>query len=1084
MSLPCDRPHRCQCHSGRIGSWAVNMRVVATEFGRPAGAVLRRLVAEAKHDDPLAPVTVMVASNYVGVSVRRTLARQQITSVGIGITGIDLVTTYRLAELIAAPILAAQQRRPVSNPVVAAAIRQVLGAGGSMFEPVRDHPSTERQLLRVHRELRDLNPSQLDVLAAQSDRAAEVVRIHRQTTSLLAEAWYDEFDLFAEASQIISTQPEQITRRGRIIVYLPKVVSAAATQMLTSASAHTEVVVVVGVTGDHRADASARRLCSQLGVSLPDRPITPPTGTRIVSVSDADDEVRTVIRHVLDALVEGDPLEQMAIVHASDEPYARLLAEQLEAAAIPHNGAAVQQLGHSVVGRTLKALLALGDNRYSRADVMSVLSSAPIRQLPGRPGLTPTTEWERLSRRAGVTRSHEEWSRRLLRVRIDAEDDLAGVDEHDDRPERQHRRRQAERTARSAAELSLFVDELVERTAPSAVPSSWADKCAWARGLIDRYLGPPDEDWPSAEVEAADRVAAALDRLAGLGAVEAQPTLATFRRSLDVELESGLGRTGSFGDGVFVGHPGQLAGLELQRVFVLGMAEGVFPARRRDDSLLPDRERDAVGDTLASVAGRADDDHRDLLSALAAAPHHRTLYFPRGDLRRSAERVPSRWLLDTATALSGTRVWSDSFSELAANEWAVEVPSFLAGVRDASFPATDQEFEAQRLLQLRGERQLTMTGLVADELVQRDPAFRYGIELIEARRSSRFTRFDGNLTHLAGGIDVGQAVVSPTRLESWAFCPHQYLMRHVLGIEALDRPDEARRINALDRGSLIHNVLDEFINGELRDHGVPGVGQAWSAQARDRLAEIVHRQCDLTESRGLVGKQLFWLRDRRAIVNDVMTLLDKDRARDAAGTVLAAELTFGLGDAAPVTYQLSDGREVRFRGSADRLEVEPDGRLGVIDYKTGSTYSYRDIDRRGGDKLVNGTKLQLPVYALAARRAHGSPDSVVRAYYWFITRKGGYKTVGYEVDDAIMERFDEVLTTVLDGLEAGIFVARPAAASYEFFVSCEYCDPDHLGTSSRRREWERKRHDPALASYLALAEPEAVLHTADEDPAS
>jgi hypothetical protein len=33
------------------------------------------------------------------------------------------------------------------------------------------------------------------------------------------------------------------------------------------------------------------------------------------------------------------------------------------------------------------------------------------------------------------------------------------------------------------------------------------------------------------------------------------------------------------------------------------------------------------------------------------------------------------------------------------------------------------------------------------------------------------------------------------------------------------------------------------------------------------------------------------------------------------------------------------------------------------------------------------------------------------------------------------------------------------------------CDPDGLGTAELRKQWERKRHDPALKEYAELAEP-------------
>ena len=49
----------------------------------------------------------------------------------------------------------------------------------------------------------------------------------------------------------------------------------------------------------------------------------------------------------------------MAILYGAAEPYAALVHEQLEAAGIADNGAAVRTLAESVLGRSLLSLLAL-----------------------------------------------------------------------------------------------------------------------------------------------------------------------------------------------------------------------------------------------------------------------------------------------------------------------------------------------------------------------------------------------------------------------------------------------------------------------------------------------------------------------------------------------------------------------------------------------------------------------------------------------------------------------------------------------------------------------------------------------------
>src|SRR4029450_5535825 len=97
--------------------------------------------------------------------------------------------------------------------------------------------------------------------------------------------------------------------------------------------------------------------------------------------------------------------------------------------------------------------------------------------------------------------------------------------------------------------------------------------------------------------------------------VEPTPAPDVFRRTLELELGADLGRVGRFGDGVLMGHVSLGLGLDLERVYICGLAEGTFPARVRDDSLLPDADRRATDGALALRSARGGDDHRRVLAA-------------------------------------------------------------------------------------------------------------------------------------------------------------------------------------------------------------------------------------------------------------------------------------------------------------------------------------------------------------------------------------------------------------------------------------------------------------------------------------
>jgi ATP-dependent helicase/nuclease subunit B len=1022
-------------------------------------------VASAKAGEPLAPVTVVVPSNHVGVATRRWLASGaggSVTRSGVGIAAVTFLTTFRLAELLGASALAAQGKRPVSTPVLAAAVREQLSANPGLFAPVAAHPATESALVATYRELRDCSPAALDALAGASRRAAEVVRIHRAVRTRLAAEWSDEQDLLEAAAGVDPARAR--AELGSLVIHLPERVSLPAARLLRVLAEHVPTTIVAGSTGIEAADAEVATSLARLGAALtPVDAVLPvaPDRTIVVTTSDADEEVRAGVRAVVDAARAGVRLDRIALLHASPDPYARLAHEQLHAAGITTNGAAVVPLAARTAGRALLDLLALPSGDFRRQDVFEWLSSAPILH----EGLwAPTTAWERLSREAKVVGGRADWDVHLAQLAQQESVRAEELAKDDDEPEWAVER--ARRTAQRAEELRAFVVHLIdELSAAAAGPKHWSEHATWALRWLTRLLGPATRrtGWDEVERKAAERVERSLDRLAALDGVEGPVGLDVFTRTLQLELEADLGRVGRFGEGVLVGSVEMGLGLDLDLVVILGLAEGTFPAAVRDDSLLPDHERAATAGELGLRADRVGRQHRHLLAALAGA-RRQVLCVPRGDLRRSADRTPSRWVLDLAAAIDGStdRWWTkDLYGSDAA--WVHHVASFDAGLRALSVPATAQEHRLRGLLAAGGD----LAG-ADDEVTVR------GAEVIGARRSAAFTRFDGNLA----GVEVPSPVdrvTSPTRLERWASCPHAHLVEDLLRAPAIENPEDELMITALDRGSLVHEALELFLKDVLArpeaDRPEPQV--PWAPADHRRLEEIGSALCDRAEALGLTGRPIFWRRDRRRILDDLGQFLVEDsRHRAASGTSpLAVELAFGFDDLDAVSVPLPDGRAVRVRGRADRLDLGADGTIHVVDYKTGSS-RYTRISE--DDPIAAGTKLQLPIYGLAGRLHRGDPAAPVRAAYWFVTTKGEFKRIGYDVTDAVLELTSATVATIVEGIERGVFPPHPAATASTanvFRIECDVCDPDGLGTVELRGHWSRKRHDPAMATYAQLAEP-------------
>jgi hypothetical protein len=323
-------------------------------------------------------------------------------------------------------------------------------------------------------------------------------------------------------------------------------------------------------------------------------------------------------------------------------------------------------------------------------------------------------------------------------------------------------------------------------------------------------------------------------------------------------------------------------------------------------------------------------------------------------------------------------------------------------------------------------------------------------------------------------------VASPTRYQDWAACPFRYFLGYELEVAPTERPEEALELTPAERGTLVHGVLERFVAAR-KD------APADTAAAEPALLETVAtREFDRFEREERTGHPALWGIEKRSLLRSLRGWLSQDAAaRSQSGAAPRfVELGFGIsdGDASPVELDLPGGTRLVFRGKIDRVDLSPDGRVFVYDYKTGRPDKYRGLDR---DVTRKGTLLQLPVYALAARKAveqQGLEAKSVSAAYWHVLR-----TVSLDLkpppgtfsERDAASRLREVAGVIATGVSSGVFPARPGnprsgdGVPGSPFENCAFCPYDHVCVAPARRAWlwERKRGShAALEPYVRLAE--------------
>ncbi len=1030
---------------------------------------LWQLVSDAKKDDIMAPVTVVGPTRYANLSLRHELGRS-------GFINVRFVVLPVLSEMLGAATLARAGRKPLTSVLERVSLQEVLSQSTGQLSPVRDHPSTLASVRASFRELRRVDDAVLDALEAQGGVRSELVGLYRGFRKSSVDEWYDIDDLTDSATEaVLLGDTPGLDDLGFIVFYLPSDASAAERRLIEALARQNRCAALLGTTGDGDADRPVMGLADALqpAFAQPKSDKSDPGEQPVLSgeatlhiAPNAHEELRWGIRQiVLEASESETPFHRMAVLYRTEDPYASLIRDELRLAGIPMAGPGRDSLAATGVGRTLLGLLDLSNGQFRRGDVMSWLTGCPVLPPSGRtPGFNPSN-WDSVTRKAGIVGGLDQWRSRLSAYARQLVDDSARREKAEEISSARASRMRAE--AAAARNALAFVEQLAQDVQPPQDGSSWTAYSLWASGLLEVYLS---HDIPEPESEAKDHVARILEEIQAADSIRPGTSADAFRKTVEESLHAPMGHLGVTGQGVFVGPYSAASGMSFAALWMVGMIEGGTPPAVRPDPLLPEQDWLSAGGESRSAA-RVALERYDYLSAVSSAPR-RALSFPVADGSSQREAYPSRWFLEQATMLEGSRVHTSDLPKLSERPWLTVNASGEQALtsNQGGVSADRHDYNLRRLLEWRDGGIATHRHPLAQQGTLANAA-----KLSLNRNDRRFTEFDGNLSgkfstsRFVESLD--QSPVSPTSLEAWAACPFRYFLGHVLRLSALDTPEEIATISALDRGLLVHDILERFIKESVAAGELPPPGDAWNPSSNQRLWRIADEEFRESESKGVTGKRLLWNLALREILDDLDTFLEEDSGlRGSHGTSqLFVETSFGFSEDSPPV--VDPETRVSFRGYIDRVDLNSDANsVLVVDYKTGSASPY---DALGNDIIDQGKRLQLGVYSLAAQSLF--PDAIdVRAAYWFTTTRGGFRFAPpdhFDINnDEVRQRFREGVSTIVSGIRAGVFPANPGPPDRGSNANCRYCDFDSVCPSRRGDLWERKKSDRLLSGYLSLSE--------------
>jgi len=825
----------------------------------------------------------------------------------------------------------------------------------------------------------------------------------------------------------------------------------------------------------------------------------PPAGKaddKVVLFSAPGEERESVemARRILTEAENGVPFDRMAILLRAPEIYGSLIEAALDRSSIPaYFTRGIRRPDPS--GRALLALLACAAEGLSARRFAEYLSFAQVpdtkseEQISGREpefllpedealsavisGVSPPLQskaistvessdpevgqlegslrapwkWEKLLVDAAVIGSKERWARRLKGLEAQFQRELEECSKEEPSSARAA---SIARKLRDLQSLSSFALPIIEMLAALPEEATWGDWIVSIEQIVPRVLRRPD------------RVLSILADLKTMAPVAGVP-LDEVRNVLQNWLsntqqpspESRYGR-------ILVATPEQVRGRSFDVVFVLGLAEHIFPQKLREDPLLLDDLRRQLSSELCVLADRSQQERLQLQMMVGAATQRLYLSYPRLDVAEARARVPSFYALEIVRSITGTVPDHESL----AREAEVAGASRLAwpAPQDPSVAIDDAEYDLATLWPLLTTNQpregrlayvMTLNSALARSLRSRWARWQEGWSQYDGLISKRLP-----IIQILNDQRLSARPYSVSALQSFAVCPYRFLLSSIFRLEPREDLAPLEEMDPLTRGALFHRMQANVLR-RLNVEGLlpPKVTQL--NQHLEILDTVVRKVAEEAYEELAPAIERVWLDSIEAIRADLRIWLEIVAKRNN-WTPVHFEFGFGFKpnddrdpQSLPDPVQLATGELIH--GIVDMIECSDDGNiLRVTDHKTGK-------DRTNEGLVVgHGEYLQPVIYGLAIEAA--LKKEVIEGRFFFCTTEGGFKERVVELDSTARASAETVLRTIESSIAKPFLVPAPREEA------CAYCDFKEVCGPYEELRFARKQEHVQIAYLKSMRE--------------
>lgn len=382
---------------------------------------------------------------------------------------------------------------------------------------------------------------------------------------------------------------------------------------------------------------------------------------------------------------------------------------------------------------------------------------------------------------------------------------------------------------------------------------------------------------------------------------------------------------GKLGDpSVFIGSIDKAVGLSFKAARFIGMQEGSFPKFPKQDPILSDDLRAIISSDLKTVPAKLNRevDYFNFLLANSDVEVSLSTYEQNID---GTEKSYSGIFLDLLDRLNIEGNLRDLYKDLdqkrrdKINTMAHEMP-YLEFSKLRSIKRNPDDKNQLIPKRLKGLDQ--SVGMTLENLMQDEYDFVSGY-------------FKGKLK-----IDLTQTL-SPSMVGTLLSCPRRYLFSQVLGFYDTDSVVEIGGLDPMSRGTMIHWIIEQID----RDRGFVALGKMEQSQKEQTIKSFIDKCISEFPIANFFGSQEALNAEIEKYEDIIAEVITRDTELDIIETIPEKKIEFTLDS-------------LKFRGKVDRIEKRSNGKVRIVDFKSGRGYN-KDREK---NPFEPGYDIQLLLY--------------------------------------------------------------------------------------------------------------------------